>query len=244
MKPSLNNISPIYAGVRTGWHVYKMITEPPVEIALQRAKGPFRPNEWDSVSAEQVAARTSISDGTTAYFFDAVMRIEHLTSTRITEHPVQTGANISDHAFELPARISLEIGMSDVLDVYKKGQFSDYSSKSVSAYQVLESLRKKRLPLTVTTRLNTYYNMLIENIMAPDDFKTTFGLRAIVHLRQIITAQVPKVQVVSKRKQVTDTTNKGPVQSTPLDNSSILSRAEKMVKQNLSTAQRGYTGTW
>ncbi|HEX4209508.1 MAG TPA: hypothetical protein VHY56_03880, partial [Candidatus Binataceae bacterium] len=44
------------------------------------------------------------------YVFDAILRAEHQRELRKTEHPVQTGANITDHAYLLPARITLEIG--------------------------------------------------------------------------------------------------------------------------------------
>lgn len=242
MKPRLNNVSGVYAGVMGAWHIYKILTEPPIELQIKRAKGPFRPNEWDSQNPEDVAARMSIYDGKTTYFFDAVMRLEHIGTNRITEHPIQSGANIADHAFSLPKHLTLEIGMSDVMDTFVSGQFSDGPSKSISAYQTLEALRKTRLPLTVATRLETYQNMLIEQIVAPDDFKTKHGLKCIVSLKQIITAQVPIIQVVSKRKQVTQKTNRGPVQSKPLDNSSILSRGEQIIKSRLGASKTGIMG--
>lgn len=237
MKPSLNNVSAVYAGVNAAWYAFKILTATPVEI--EQAKGPFRPKEWDSQDPDQVAARTSISDGKITYFFDAVLRIEHVSPLRITKHPIQSGANISDHAFKLPDKLSLEIGMSDVMDTFTNGQFSELSSKSVSAFKTMKDLQSKRLPLTVTTRLGTYQNMLIEQIAAHDDSKTMHGLKAIVHLEQIITSQVPIIQVVSKRRQVTGRTDRGPVQTTPLDNSSILSRLEKTAKDKLQQAKTG-----
>ncbi len=145
------------------------------------------------------------------YFFDAVLRLEHTEGNRITEHPVQTGANISDHAFELPARLTLEIGMSDVMDSYQKGQFTETKSRSVSAYQTLLRLKQARLPMQIITRLKQYENMVIEQMHAGDDFKTRHGLKCIVTFRQIMTAKV-NFKKVSSRPQVTGKTDKGSVQ--------------------------------
>jgi hypothetical protein len=206
----------------------------------QNASEPFWPPEWgqNPQDMEQlVQMRTNISDdssGTeqaqaTAYFFDAIIRVEHTSSLRITEHPVQTGANISDHAYIMPAHVVMEIGMSDVMDTLITGQFSDNKSKSVSAYQTLKRLQARRMPLTVTTRLNVYKNMLIEQLTSPDDAKTLYGLRATVIMKEIITVDVSNV-TVSARPQTTGNTPKGPIQAAqpkPEEKSTIIRKFEK-----------------
>lgn len=140
---------------------------------------------------------TFINDGTDTFYFDAIIRLEHNESRRITEHPVQTGANISDHSFQLPARLVLEIGMSDVMASYKDGQFgsdSSYPKRSVQAYHKFQEWQQFGLPLSVYTRLNDYSNMVIENISAPDDVKTKYGLKAMVSFKEIITQQIKTVK--------------------------------------------------
>jgi hypothetical protein len=142
------------------------------------------------------------------YFFDAVMKTEHQTEVEITEHPVQLGANIADHAYNEPATVTMDIGMSDVMPGIISSQFSDASSRSLSAYQTLLKLQSNREPLQIHTRLRTYKNMLIEQIIVPDDFKTLFGLRATVRFKEIFVVSVGKVKV-SARSQVTGSTNRG-----------------------------------
>ena len=148
------------------------------------------------------------------YFFDAIIRAEHSRTLRVTEHPVQDGANISDHSFQMPARLALEIGMSDAMDSYQAGQWQGPFAKSVNAYWKLLELQNDRLPLTVSTRLGTYVNMILEQINAPDDYKTKYGLKALVTFKQIITAQVPTTKV-SVMPQQSQQTNVGEVQPTP-----------------------------
>jgi hypothetical protein len=59
-------------------------------------------------------------------------------------------------------------------------------------------MQLERAPLTVTTRLQTYENMIIEELSAPDDYMTLNALKCTVHLKQIIFANVAET-VESKR---------------------------------------------
>ena len=84
-----------------------------------------------------------------------------------TEHPVQTGASIADHAYIVPARLVLDIGMSDAMDAYfSPTTWSGSDSKSVAAYQTMLALQFSRIPLTITTKLRTYQNMVIDSARA------------------------------------------------------------------------------
>lgn len=153
---------------------------------------------------QKIYVKTNIG----GWFFDAFLRVDHTSRLSITSHPVQTGANISDHAFLEPQELNIEIGMSDVATSLINGQFSEGWSRSVTAYQVLKELQKQRIPVQVMTRLGLYQNMLIEVISAPDNYQTLFGLRATVTLKEIIVASVTTVKV-SSRPQITGATNRG-----------------------------------
>jgi hypothetical protein len=144
----------------------------------------------------------------TILVFDAVIRTEHQQRIEATQHPVQSGANIKDHAIIMPARVVLEIGMSDAMDSYTPGQWTGDSSKSVNTYQTLKSMAAARQPLTVTTRLNVYTNMLLTDISAPDTVETKFGLKASVVFEELLTGTVT-TQQVSARSDLTGTTNLG-----------------------------------
>ena len=190
---------------------------------------PFRPPQWGTGAVDQeqlIYMRPNIAEKSPdteqapgqliGYFFDAIIRTEHSTTLRITEHPIQSGANISDHAYMLPCTLTMEIGMSDAMDAFISNQFSESYTKSISAYQTLLRLQKNRMPLQIMTRLNLYQNMVIEHIGTTDDFKTVNALRVIVSFKQIIVANVSLTKV-SARPQVTVQTNKGNVQPTPVD---------------------------
>lgn len=156
------------------------------------------------------------------YFFDAFLKVDHNSSLRITDHPVEEGANITDHAYVEPKTLTMEIGMSDACISFINGQFTEKYTRSVSAFDVLVNLQEQRIPLKVHTRLKTYENMLIETITVPDDYMTQYGLRATVGLRQIIVVKTETVVIpnrVSKKPHKTGETNRGTVQPIPVQQS-------------------------
>jgi len=222
--PTLIDTSSLQYAPWRAWLIYAT-PNPQVE------KFGFRPPGWGEI--EPV---TSVQDPDGKYwFFDAVMRLDHGQSQRVTQHPVQTGANITDHSFSLPAQLTLEIGMSDVMDSYDPGQWTTILnstdeldigmggagesatgtvvspvSKSVAAYEKLLDWKNHGSPLLINTRLGGYGNMVITNINVPDDVKTLHGLKCSVTFQQIFTSSIEK-QVTCALPQEATTTEKGPI---------------------------------
>jgi hypothetical protein len=151
---------------------------------------------------------------TTTYVFDAVLELGHEQRLEKTHHPIQTGADISSHAYLMPARLSLDVGMTDALAAYTPSGAVPWagssSSKSVNAYQTMLSLQSARQPLTVTTRLRTYNNMVITNVAPREDYKTITGLRMRIELEQIFTAVISTTPITA-RPDTSDATNLGTV---------------------------------
>lgn len=177
------------------------------------------------MTAEQlIMVKTNVG----GFFFDAFLRLDHTTKLKITEHPVQTGASITDHAYMEPAQLTIEVGMTDVAKSLLPGQFSGGWSRSVTAYQALKELQAQRIPIQVLTRLGLYKNMLIETITAPDDVKTLYGLRATITLREIIVAEVRTVKI-SARPQITNSTNRGTQEPVDTNKSVAMQIDEKLL---------------
>ena len=125
--------------------------------------------------------QTSMGD----FYFDAVFKTEHSANMMVTEHPVQTGAPIADHAYLEPEDITCEIGMTDV----------NGDGMSVQMYQQLRELMSRREPFTLVTRLHSYNDMLIAALSVPDDYTTMFALKAGIVFKQIRVVQVATVMV-------------------------------------------------
>lgn len=199
--------------------------------SITTTSGPWRPPQFNKKqltslvatlpsggnNASGVTGSGANSSTPTTYFFDAILRVEHDQELKFTEHPVQSGASIVDHAYLMPARVTLEIGMSDVMAAFSSGLFTSDKSKSISAYKTLKQLQSLRIPLTLNTRLDTYKNLLIANIRAIDDNRTSHGLRALVVFSQIRVASVAVVTTSSRPDQSgnTDEGTKNPTNVPP-----------------------------
>ena len=237
----INSASTIYMGANAAqnlWNVWKKMNATSLldEEKKRNPQGnPFRPPQWGSQPKEMAQlvlvrpniAYNDLSKKLYGYFFDAIIREEHTTELVMTKHPVQNGAPISDHAYMLPARLVLEIGVSDVMAGFYKSQFTRGATKSISAFMILRELQSKIVPLQVCTRMGIYKNMLICREITPVDNTTANSLKMTVHMEQIFSAAVETVKI-SVRPQTTDSTKKGPVAplSLSLDTSSLLSRVK------------------
>jgi hypothetical protein len=181
------------------------------------ATGPWTPPQWSEPAVTSLtvtytgsavnsdstnSALSSVPSVTVTYVFDSVLRAMHRRTVKKTQHPVLTGANITDHAYIEPAKLTLEIGMSDAMASFSSGMWAGWGTKSVSAWQILKSLELGRYLINVTTRLDTYSNMLITDCYAADENKTKHGLRATVVLEEFIAAGVTSTSTSSARPQV------------------------------------------
>lgn len=159
-------------------------------------------------------------------YFDGVMRTEHISRVRPTNYPVQTGVTMTDHAIIEPAEVTVEIMMTDAkADSYLQTppaignilktvgtMYSNFAGlpcmptmvttpgegRSIDAWKSLRALQMARVPITVETRLQTYHNMLIEELSAPDDVNTLHALRCTVRMREIIFATVAETAVSAR----------------------------------------------
>lgn len=151
------------------------------------------------------------------YVFDAFLRMDHQSRLEITKHPVQIGANITDHSYSQPKIIEFEIGMTDVAKASKYNkQFDSGNSRSVTAYKILKQMQEQRIPLQVTTRLGIFNNMLIKEVRSPDDYLTKHGLRATVIMEEVPMASVGTYKMSADGNK-TGATNRGTVTSVPFN---------------------------
>ena len=164
-------------------------------------------------------------------YFDGIMRTEHNSTIKMTTYPVQNGTYGVDHAVIEPSLLVIEVMMSDVMTIKHNNsptilqkiqnlmQTAMPSSNSVqmnsnltgeghsiNAWSVLKAMQQSRIPITVETRLQTYKNMLIESLSAPDDFKTFNAFRCTVRLKEIITVGTGS-SIISARPELQNNNN-------------------------------------
>jgi hypothetical protein len=112
-----------------------------------------------------------------------VIEEKHRDELVITNHPVQNGANITDHAYKNPAMVSLRYGWSNSGALFSL----DLGAPSVDdVYDMLLSLQESRQPFDLVTGRRSYSNMLIRSLDLVTDRTTENSIVVEVLLQQII----------------------------------------------------------
>jgi hypothetical protein len=130
---------------------------------------------------------------------DVVVREVHRDQIVITDHPVERGAAISDHAFKMPSEVEMDCGWSN--------STAGVEGYVQLVYQELLDLQASRVPFTVFTGKRSYQNMLIRSLEVTTDETSEKALYVVAGLREIIivdtqTTSVP-AQDVQKSPQKT-----------------------------------------
>ncbi|WP_193133501.1 phage baseplate protein [Klebsiella grimontii] len=161
-----------------------------------------------------------------------VISEKHNDTLEITEHPVEVGAAISDHAYRRPSEVVMQVGFAgggsllDFLDTTSIGLSAGLSPKET--YQELLDLQNSRVPFDVVTGKRIYTNMLIRALEVTTDRTSENVLSAVLTLREVIITSTTTTQVAAKAdmKLGADTSavqNSGVKTPTP-KNESLLSR--------------------
>ncbi|MCC8364912.1 hypothetical protein J8V57_01230 [Xenorhabdus sp. PB61.4] len=143
-----------------------------------------------------------------------VISEKHQDSTEITEHPVQSGAAISDHAYDKPSEVTMELGFAgggSLIDLFDFGGGS-FGKSPKAIYQELLALKASKKPFNVTTGKRQYKNMLIRAIEVTTDKTSENVLMVTLTLREVIiveTRVLDGIEVPAERMK--DPLTTGPV---------------------------------
>lgn len=140
----------------------------------------------------------------------------HRDQVAITDHPVEQGAAISDHAFKLPAELVIRYGWSSSRDILDTVQDAIQNGALLSVdevYRRLLDLQATREPFDVITKRRAYKNMLIQSMQVTTDEKTNGSLMVQAALRQVIIVQVTSVKVPPKVTQAYPVDTAPPIDS-------------------------------
>ncbi|KLF68643.1 phage baseplate protein [Klebsiella aerogenes] len=131
-----------------------------------------------------------------------VVSEKHNDTLEITEHPVETGAPVSDHAYKRPSEVVMEVGFAgggsllDFIDTSSLGLTLGLSPKET--YQQILDLQSSRIPFDVVTGKRLYSNMLIRAIEVTTDRTSENVLMAVLTLREVIITQTQQIVVADK----------------------------------------------
>ncbi len=173
-------------------------------------------NSGSSLKAGQCAYIIEMSNLDTLRF-DVVSQETHKLDNEITEHPVESGANVSDHVRAELDNVTLEVFVSNCpispfdrfsydSDIGNVQASTISDSKSVSVlrfpeardnvvdtYTKLRQLRDDATLLQVITRLYNYENVVIKSVGIPRSAADGDGARMTIEFKEIRLVETKKV---------------------------------------------------
>ena len=151
------------------------------------------------------------SDFTQVFAKARAVKATVMRTSKAMEHPLETGATITDHRIILPVNIELAMILTS----------EDYAA----VYQQVRDLFKRGELLTVQTRVDSFPSMLIEKMPHDETPEMFDGVALALSLKeaQFVQPQFSALKVAKPKDS--NTTNRGqqqPTESPPARKSSVL----------------------
>ena len=164
----------------------------------------------DVLSSIFIRRRRSIAD----VIPDVAVEEIHSDDLIITDHPVEQGAAISDHAFKKPAEVSLRYGWSDSSAIINT-LFGGRTISVQEVYNKLLTLQESREPFDLITGKRAYNNMLIVSLKVETNIMTNDVLYVSAICRQVIIVPTSLTTAAPTEDQATPEVT-GPVEILPV----------------------------
>lgn len=127
------------------------------------------------------------------YEIDVAELEEHVFENEITEHPVESGSDITDHVRARAITVTVDGVVSDTpfgalakrRDELVIVGGEAFAKPSEEAFARLLEINDTREPITIETSLRTYTDMVLESFRAPRNAGTGDALRFSATFKQI-----------------------------------------------------------
>lgn len=117
---------------------------------------------------------------------------DHDDELIITQHPVEFGAIISDHAYKKPSEVRVRCawnnsgGYRNLIGTGEQIVITGYEGYARAVYEEILSLQISRKPFSVVTGKRIYNDMLVASVRAHTAPGSEYTLMADITLRQVI----------------------------------------------------------
>lgn len=143
-------------------------------------------------------------DGGDAIIPDVVISEVHDDEVTVTQHPVDTGAAISDHAIVQPASVTCVFGWSDssrALNALMDGSILRGMQTSKDVYERLVELKNARALLKLSTGKRTYPNVLITKLKVSTTADTESAAIIEVTFQEVFVVEAQTVSLAAVRQK-------------------------------------------
>lgn len=161
---------------------------------------------------------------------DVVIEEAHRDALIITQHPVEKGSAITDHAFRTPSSVVIRCGFSN--------SSAGYEGYAQQVYQQFLAWEKSRDPRDVSTGKRLYRNMLPAEISVATDPRTENVLMITVLCQEVI------ITSTQRTGTGTDTTKSGDGSSKQGDPASTGDTLNNGSQQGIGTGSQSFAGAF
>lgn len=118
---------------------------------------------------------------------------KHTSEVEVTSNPIETGAEVNDHAYIKPKKVDLEVA----------------DGNASMTFNALVTFQESRVPFTLVTGFKVYENMVITEIEATRDKTHSKVLKANVRCREVIIVETATAEGDADSKDKNDKSTKG-----------------------------------
>lgn len=165
-------------------------------------------------------------------FADVTVEEKHKDELKITEHPTEVGAPISDHAYKEPPELQMKVGWSESagkLNGLVGNTILSEITGLIAVYETLQQLQNNAVLLVISTGKRLYSNMLIKSLSCTTDLQSENSLMIDITFKKVIIVSTSETVVaVENQKDPASTagvSDNGTMQAKPV-NESILSQVK------------------
>lgn len=139
--------------------------------------------------------------------FDLFINEKHKLQYKVSDHPLQDGATVSDHVYKDLREVNVEglftnhplKGFDEINEVKFKEAYatknvnSSVTNRALAKFNELVALAEKKQPVRLICSLATYPKMIITDLSYERDAKSGSSVRFTMTLREIKTVQLKTV---------------------------------------------------
>lgn len=131
---------------------------------------------------------------------DVAISERHSDEITVTSHPVDVGAQISDHAYKMPSIVVCTFGWSDssrLINSIMSGSIFRGLEGVNDVYEKLLKLMEERKPVKLTTKKRTYPTMLITKLETVTTADSENSATIEITFQEILTASTQTVTLAT-----------------------------------------------
>lgn len=156
---------------------------------------------FDRITGERQRVSLTIQDDPNQILeFDACLNETHVGNAATTDHPVEAGADMTDHIRRTPEELQIVGMVSDTPLVFLASQRAEPSipggdpqNRAQDAYGFVKGIKDTGQLVAITTTLRDYANLAITGLSVMRDKESSKVVEMAISLREILIATTEQV---------------------------------------------------